>query len=114
MVLDCKLCNGWSLTAFICDECYIIKNAMRLYGKDKLLNLVKKEFDIPDKTNIILKEEEETEDEDTDNDEIRPAKRRRFLSTNLYNNKKNESDNYHNKEISDTMLKELKDKLTSL
>ena len=103
-MLDCKLCGQWSLTTYICDDCYLIKNAIRLYGKDNIINLVKNKYNIEDKKNIIKEKEEE---------ELNPKKRPRFNSENLYNNNDNE-DKYIVKELNDTVLNELKEKLTKL
>ena len=98
-MFDCKICSQWCLTQYICNDCYIIKNAVRLYGKEKIIELVKSEFNIKE---IIDKEE-------------RPKKRVRFSSessTELYNKKDDEK--YHVKELNDNLLDELKDKLTKL
>tara|TARA_Y100000114_G_scaffold82780_1_gene76477 strand:- start:838 stop:1173 length:336 start_codon:yes stop_codon:yes gene_type:complete len=111
-MFDCKLCGEWSLTSYICDDCYLIKNSIRLYGKEEIINLVKNKYNIEDKKKIIddnvniIKQEEEDE-------KINPKKRPRFNSENLYNNKNND-DKYIYKEINDDVLDELKEKLTKL
>ena len=98
-MFDCKICSQWCLTQYICNDCYIIKNAVRLYGREKIIELVKSEFNIKE----IIDEEE------------RPIKKRKFnsdSSADLYN--KNDDEKYHIKEINDNLLNELKDKLTKL
>ncbi len=105
-MFDCKICSQWCLTQYICNDCYIIKNAVRLYGREKIIELVKSEFNIKeiiDLPKIIIDKEE------------RPKKRVRFSSdssTELYNKKDDEK--YHVKELNDNLLNELKDKLTKL
>lgn len=92
-MLDCKLCGEWSLTKYICDDCYVIKNAMRCFGKDRIIDLINNEF------NLKVENKKERKD-----------------SLELYNNKDEEDDskNYHIKEINEKVLGELREKLGNL
>jgi len=107
------MCNGWSLTAYICDDCYLIKNAIRLYGKDKIINLVKKEFNIK-YIKTLNNDNMQLVRNDKEDEKLNPKKRPRCNSENLYMNKKDDDEKYYYKEINDDVIHELKDKLTKL
>ena len=41
-MLDCKVCGDSCYTTYICSECNIIKDACNLYGKEVVINCIKK------------------------------------------------------------------------
>jgi hypothetical protein len=103
-MFDCKICSQWCLTQYICNDCYIIKNSIRLFGRDKIINLIKEE--------LKIKEEEKEEEEEEEVQKENQKKRLRTCSdtSNEFYIKK-EDDKYHFKEVNNIMIKELKNKL---
>jgi hypothetical protein len=57
-MFSCPICSEWVLVAKLCGECDKIRQLCKLYGKEKLLQVL-------DKTMVIqkLKKEEENIDE---------------------------------------------------
>ncbi len=41
-MLDCKVCGDTCYTTYICSECNVIKDACNLYGKEVVINCIKK------------------------------------------------------------------------
>lgn len=41
MVFDCKLCGETTYTTYICQSCNIIKDAINLYTRDVVINVIK-------------------------------------------------------------------------
>ncbi len=42
MVFDCKLCGDTSLTRYICVDCNFIKDAINLYSKETVVDVIKR------------------------------------------------------------------------
>ena len=40
MLLNCKLCNQWSLTRYICEDCNKIKDMINLYSRDTIIDVL--------------------------------------------------------------------------
>jgi len=40
MLLNCKLCNQWSLTRYICEDCNKIKDMINLYSRDTVIDVL--------------------------------------------------------------------------
>ncbi len=55
-MFTCPVCGDWILTAKLCGECDTIRQLCKLYGKDKLLEVL-------NKTMIIQKLKEDKKDE---------------------------------------------------
>tara|TARA_R110001632_G_scaffold128168_1_gene242058 strand:- start:893 stop:1141 length:249 start_codon:yes stop_codon:yes gene_type:complete len=41
-MLDCKVCGDTCYTTYICSECNVIKDACNLYGRDVVINCIRK------------------------------------------------------------------------
>jgi len=54
-MFTCPVCGDWILTAKLCGECDTIRQLCKLYGKDKLLEVL-------NKTMIIQKLKEDKKD----------------------------------------------------
>ena len=54
-MLDCKLCHEWSYSS-LCPDCEKVENLYKLYGKEKVLEVL-------DKVLVISKFKEEKKEE---------------------------------------------------
>jgi len=40
MFFNCKLCNQWSITRYICEDCNKIKDMINLYSRDTIIDVL--------------------------------------------------------------------------
>ena len=106
MFFTCKLCNEWSLTRYICEDCNKIKDMINLYSRDTVIDVldavlvrdtVKRNY----KIDMIKKKGLET-DNSNDREYKKETKEEIQDSIVLYKN------------VQDGMIKELKQKLTTV
>ncbi len=113
MIFTCKLCNDWSLTRYICEDCNKIKDMINLYSLDVVIDvleavLVRDTIKRNYKIDMIKKKGLDTIKEECDNSNDREYKKEE--------NKKEKIDDsivlYKN--VSDGVIEQLKEKLTKL
>lgn len=111
MIFTCKLCNEWSLTRYICEDCNKIKDMINLYQRDVVIDvleavLVRDTIKRNYKIEMIKKKGLDTCPKDNNS----------ILCDTSNENKKEKIDDsivlYKN--VSDGMITELKEKLTKL
>lgn len=105
-MLTCKLCNEWSLTRYICEDCNKIKDMINLYSRDTVIDVldavlvrdtVKRNY----KIDMIKKKGLET-DNSNDREYKKETKEEIEDSIVLYKN------------VQDNVIQELKAKLTTV
>ena len=99
MLLNCKLCNQWSITRYICEDCNKIKDMINLYSRDTIkrnykIDMIKKKGLETDNSND-REYKEEKKKEDKEEEKIK-------IDTSNYNH------------ITKNMMDELKQKLDNI
>jgi len=112
MFFNCKLCNQWSITRYICEDCNKIKDMINLYSRDTIIDvldavLVRDTIKRNYKIDMIKKKGLET---DNSND-------REYKEENKKEDKKEEkikidTSNYNH--ITKNMMAELRTKLDNI
>lgn len=118
MIFTCKLCNDWSLTRYICEDCNKIKDMINLYERDVVIDvleavLVRDTIKRNYKIDMIKKKGLDTPPKDNNSILCDTSNDREYKKEE---NKKEKIDDsivlYKN--VADGMITELKEKLTKL